>query len=43
MGEKQFPEIVSAAGMEALTEHKGLELLVLSHKLYAEKSKVKNP
>src|SRR6185369_393659 len=26
MGEKQFPEIVSAAGMAAMTEHQGLEL-----------------
>jgi hypothetical protein len=43
MGEKQFPEIVSAAGVAAMTEHQGLELLLLSRKLYAEKIKVKNP
>jgi hypothetical protein len=40
--DKQFPEIVGAAGLAAMTEHQGLELLLLSHKLYAE-IKAKNP
>jgi hypothetical protein len=44
MGEKkQFPEIVRAAGMAALTEQQGLELLLFSPKLYAEKNKAENP
>jgi hypothetical protein len=44
MGEKkQFPEIVRAAGMAALTEQQGLELLLFSPKLYAEKNKAGNP
>ena len=33
MGEKQFPEIVSAAGMATLTEQQALELLLFSPKL----------
>jgi hypothetical protein len=37
-GEKQFPEIVSADQMAALTEQQGLELLLFSPKLYAEKN-----
>jgi hypothetical protein len=41
-GKKQFPEIVSAAGVAAMTEHQGLELLLLSRKLYAE-IKLNNP
>jgi hypothetical protein len=32
-GEKQFPEIVSAAGMAALTGREGLELFLSSPKL----------
>jgi hypothetical protein len=40
---KQFPEIVRAAGMAALTEQQGLELLLFSPKLYAEKNKAGNP
>jgi hypothetical protein len=44
MGEKkQFPEIVRAAGMAALTEQQGLELLLFSPKLYAEKNNAGNP
>jgi hypothetical protein len=35
-GEEQFPEIVTAAGMAALTEHQGLELLLLNRKLYPQ-------
>jgi hypothetical protein len=40
---KQFPEIVRAAGMAALTEQQGLELLLFSPKLYAEKNNAGNP
>jgi predicted lipid-binding transport protein (Tim44 family) len=40
---KQFPEIVRAAGMAALTEQQGLELLLFSPKLYVEKYKARNP
>jgi hypothetical protein len=42
MGEKQFPEIVSAAGMAAMTEHQGLELRC-SATNYMRKIKLKNP
>jgi hypothetical protein len=40
---KQFPEIVRAAGMAALTEQQGLELLLFSPRLYAEKNNARNP
>ncbi|HWP13267.1 MAG TPA: hypothetical protein VNN06_15700, partial [Ramlibacter sp.] len=38
-----FRKLSEPPDLAAMTEHQGLELLLLSRKLYAEKIKAKNP